>query len=74
MFNHPIKPLDAVFFVLGHLQAIKIVNVRRQSGIRLLAMLSLVLFFTLPARAQQTIVLGPLHGDLGVQAGQESNL
>ena len=76
MFNHPIKPLDAtitrsdaVFFVLGHFKAIKIATARRQSGIRLLAMLSLVLFFTLPARAQQTIVLGPLHGDLGVQAG-----
>ena len=69
MFNHPIKPLDVAFFVLGYLQAIKIATSRRQSGIRLLAMLSLVLFFTLPARAQQTIVLGPLHGDLGVQAG-----
>jgi len=69
VFNHPIKPLDVAFFVLGYLQAIKIATSRRQSGIRLLAMLSLVLFFTLPARAQQTIVLGPLHGDLGVQAG-----
>jgi len=55
--------------VLGHLKAIELVTIRHWSGIRLMAMMSLVLFLTAHAHAQQTITMGPLHGDLGVQAG-----
>lgn len=55
--------------MLGYLEAINVATARCPVVIRLLAMVGLIVFFAHPASAQQTFVMGPLHGDLGVQAG-----
>ena len=55
--------------MLGYLEVINSATVRCQTVIRLLAAVGMIAFFALPSDAQQTLKMGPISGDLGVQAG-----
>lgn len=55
--------------MLGYTEAIKASNARCQVVIKLLVAIGFAVFFTLPAHGQQTFVMGPIHGNIGAQAG-----
>ena len=55
--------------MFGYVEVIKISNAHCQVVIRLLVAIGFIVFFTLPVHGQQTFVMGPIHGNVGVQAG-----